>query len=245
MFDFMLKKKIYIHQNIPYAFNWNIHHHKAKLVKTDPNREEFRSLGTYFKKVYQGTIPNDLFNQRNLPRVSQFKIRGLRPAFMASFSKKLIRESKITFHNSDSRLPKFVNDVFETYKNSEIRKKPGHEPILKNILIKDENAVAIEIPIWKKIKTDYVTGHIDLIQIENGLVKVIDYKPEGNFLLSLPQVATYGLFIKSMFNLHDIKCISFNKKGAWEYDPHILLSDVKDYLISQQIHDRKWEVFLE
>ena len=241
----MLKKKIFIHQNIPYAFNWNINHHKAKLFQNNPNREEFRNLGTYFKKVYQGTIPNDLFNQKGLPRVSQFKIRGLKPAFMASFSKSLIREGKIKLHSSGSRLPKFVNDVFETYKTSEIGKKPGHEPILKNILIRDENSVAIEIPIWKKIRNDYITGHIDLIQIENGIVKVIDYKPEGHFLVSLPQVATYGLFIKSMFNLHEVKCISFNRKEAWEYNPHILLTDIKDYLISQRIIARKWEEFIE
>ncbi len=241
----MLKKKIYVHQNIPYAFNWNILHHKAKLVQSDQNKEEFRNLGTYFKKIYQGTIPNDLFNLRSLPRVSQFKIRGLKPAFMASFSKSLIREGKIKLHNSGSRLPKFVNNVFEAYKTSEIRKKPGHEPILKNILIRDQNSVAIEIPIWKKINNNYITGHIDLIQIENGLVKVIDYKPEGNFLLSLPQVATYGLFVKSLFNLHEIKCISFNRKEAWEYDPRILLTDVKEYLISQRIIERKWEEFLE
>ncbi|MFX0046908.1 MAG: hypothetical protein ACFE8G_01955 [Candidatus Hermodarchaeota archaeon] len=238
----MLKKKIFVHQNIPYAFNWNIVHHKAKLVQ---NREEFRTLGTYFKKVYQGTIPNDLFNLRNLPRVSQFKIRGLKPAFMTSFSKSLIREGKIKLHDSDSKLPRFVNDVYDSYKINEIGKIPGHEPILKNILIRDQNAVAIEVPIWKKVEENYITGHIDLIQIEDGIIKVIDYKPEGNFLLSLPQVATYGLFIKSIFNLHKIKCISFNRKKAWEYDPHILLTDVKNYLISQRIHERSWEKFLK
>ena len=164
---------------------------------------------------------------------------------MASFSKSLIREGKIKLHGPGSRLPKHVNDVFENYKTSDIRKKPGHEPILKNILIKDKNSVAIEIPIWKKINNDHITGHIDLIQIENGVIKVIDYKPEGNFLFSLPQVATYGLFIESKFSLHDIKCISFNRNGAWEYDPHILLTDVKNYLISQRIIERKWEEFLQ
>lgn len=241
----MLKKKLYVHQNIPYAFNWNIVHHKEKLAKSSPNREEFRTLGSYFKKVYQGTIPNELFNQRGLPRVSQFKIRGLKPAFIASFSKSLIREGKIKLYDSNSRLPKFVNDVFEAFKNSEIRKKPGHDPVLKNILIRDENSVAIEIPIWKKIKNDYITGHIDLIQIEDSIIKIIDYKPEGNFMLSLPQVATYGLFIESLFNLNKVKCISFNRKEAWEYDPHILLTDVKNYLVSQRIIERKWEKFLE
>jgi hypothetical protein len=241
----MLKKKLYVHQNIPYAFNWNIVHHKEKLAQAGPNREEFRILGTYFKKVYQGTIPNDLFNQRELPRVSQFKIRGLKAAFIASLSKKLIREGKINHHNSASRLPKFVNDVFEAFKNTEIRRKPGHEPILKNILIRDKNSLAIETPIWRKVKNDYITGHIDLIQIENNIIKVIDYKPEGNFMLSLPQVATYGLILESVFNLHKIKCISFNRKEAWEFDPHILLGEVKNFLISQRVEERKWEEFLE
>jgi hypothetical protein len=241
----MLKKKLYIHQNIPYAFNWNIVHHKEKLTKSGPNREEFRTLGSYFKKVYQGTIPNEVFNQRGLPRVSQFKIRGLKPAFIASFSKSLIRQGKIKLYDSTSRLPRFVNDVFEIFKNNEIRKKPGHEPVLKNILIRDKNSVAIEIPIWRKIRNEYITGHIDLIQIDDDIIKVIDYKPEGNFMLSLPQVATYGLFIESKFNLNKVKCISFNKKGAWEYDPHILLKEVKEYLILQRVAERKWEEFLE
>ena len=44
----MLKKKLYVHQKIPYAFNWNIVHHKAKLIESDTNREEFRILGSYF-----------------------------------------------------------------------------------------------------------------------------------------------------------------------------------------------------
>ena len=73
----MLKKKLFIHQNIPYAFNWNIAHHKQKVTSNNPYREEFKNLGSFFKKIYQGTIPNELFNLRNLPRVSQFKIRGL------------------------------------------------------------------------------------------------------------------------------------------------------------------------
>ena len=240
----MLKKKLFIHQNIPYAFNWNIAHHKQKISPENPYREEFKTLGSYFKKIYQGTIPNELFNTRNLPRVSQFKIRGLRPAFINSFSKKLIREGKIMQYGSDSKLPNYANTVYENFRVNKIGKKPGHEPILKNILIKDSNSVAIEIPIWKKIDNKVVTGHIDLIQIENSLVKVIDYKPEGNFMISLPQVATYGLLVKSMFNLHEIRCVSFNKKEAWEYDPDILLSDVKNYLISQRVNNRNWEDFL-
>ena len=89
-----------------------------------------------------------------------------------------------------------------------------------------------------------MTGHIDLVQIEGNTLKVIDYKPEGRFLISLPQVATYGLLMKSKFNLDNVKCISFNKNNGWEYNPEILLSKVKNYLISHKIEERDWESFV-
>ena len=111
---------------------------------------------------------------------------------------------------------------------------------LKNILIKDFDSIAIEIPIWMTKNSINITGHIDLIQIQNNMIKIIDYKPEGNFLVSLPQVAIYGLLIKQILQINCLKCISFNGYEAWEYNPEILLNDIKDYLISHKI-TRNWE----
>jgi len=240
----MLKKKLYIHQNIPYAFNWNKIHHKEKLTQLRVNRDELKKLKEHFERIYQGMIPNNLFNSRNLPRVSQFKIKGLKTAYIRSFSKKLIRSGKIINHDSNSKLPKYVQRVINNYKENRISGIPGHEPILKNILIKDKDSIAIEIPIWNEKTHKVITGHIDLLQIENDIVKVVDYKPEGNFLLSLPQVATYGYLLKSSFNINKMRCISFNRDEAWEYDPEILVSDIKDYLISHRINERPWEKYI-
>ncbi|MFW9949825.1 MAG: hypothetical protein ACFFKA_06855 [Candidatus Thorarchaeota archaeon] len=240
----MLKKRIFIHQNIPYAFNWNIVNHKAKISQVNPRRKEFIMLGTYFKRVYQGDIPNYLFNTREYHRISQFKIRGIKPSFLDSFSKKLIRDGKIMPFDSDSNLPRYAQKVFQSFKSHEISRSPGHEPILKYILIKDKNSLAIEIPIWKKFTSTYLTGHIDLIQIQGNTIKVIDYKPEGNFLYSIPQVASYGLLIKSRFNLKDVKCISFNRREAWEFDPLILLNEIREYLHNHGSKDPIWNDYL-
>lgn len=240
----MLKIKTFVHQNIPYSFNWNKIHHKQKYYKLTTNKEELNRLKNHFKNVYQGLIPNYLFNSREFPRASRFKIKGIKSAFIGSFSKKLLRSGKIQYHDSNSKLPRYAQNVFDIYKVNKFMNIPGHEPILKNILIKDKDAIAIEVPIWNEEKNKEITGHIDLVQIKNDVVKVIDYKPEGNFLLSLPQVAMYGLLVKSKFYLKKVKCISFNKQGAWEYDPTILKLDVKEYLISQQISDRPWELFI-
>ena len=241
---FKIKQKLYIHQNIPYSFNWNKGNHKEKFSQITADREELIRLKNHFKKVSEGLIPNDLFNSRNLPRVSQFKIKGLKSTFMRSFSKELIRSGKIQQYGPDSNLPKFVQRVYENFKVNRINGNPGHDPVLKNILIKDRNSIAIEIPIWNEEKNKYITGHIDLIQIENNVVKVIDYKPEGKFLHSLPQVATYGFLLKSQLKIKNLKCLTFNRNEAWEYDPKILLMDIKEYLISHRINERPWENFL-
>ena len=241
---FKIKQKLYIHQNILYPFNWNKLHHREKYNQITTNQEELNKLKEHFKRIYQGMIPNNLFNSRNLPRISQFKIKGIKSAFIRSFSKKLIRLDKIQYHDSNTSLPQYVQKVMENYKTNKFPKRPGHEPILKNILIKDKDSLAIEVPIWNETNDKVITGHIDLLQIENDIIKVIDYKPEGKFLLSLPQVAMYGYLLKSKLNIRKLKCISFNKNEAWEYDPKILFIDIKDFLISHRIDKRPWEKFL-
>jgi hypothetical protein len=240
-----LRTKVYIHRKIPYAFNWNEYNHNQKFAQLFGNHNEIEKLNRYFKKVHHGDIPNDLFNSINSPRVSQFKIRGIKHAFLSSFSKKLIRKGMVQYLDSKSKLPCYVQKVYTTYRKNGIKRVPGHDPVLKNILIKDINSVAIEVPIWKRFEETFITGHIDLIQIVNDTVKIADYKPEGNFLVSLPQVAAYGLLIKSILNLNKIKCVSFNKREAWEYDPHILKTEVRAFLTLHRIDESPWKRFIE
>ncbi|TFF87155.1 MAG: hypothetical protein EU550_03825 [Promethearchaeota archaeon] len=236
----MLRKRDFYHQRIKYSF----HYHANRIDKLSAQNHDLKYMAQYFKRVYNGKIPNQLFNSHEIQRISRFKIKGIKRAFLNSFSKKLIRSEKILTLDPHSDLPAYAKKVYESYKKNSIPSKPGHDPVLKNILIKNENAVAIEVPIWKKKNNNFLTGHIDLIQIENNLIKIIDYKPEGNFLYSLPQVATYGLISKEILGLDAIKCISFNKNEAWQYDPLILLTDIKKYLMEKGYNKRPWEDFL-
>ena len=240
----MLRRKDFIHRNIKYSFNWNYKYHTNKLNQINSNREDYKKLEAYFKRIInENYVPNHLFNRRSSPRVSQFKIRGIKKAFLLNFGKKLIREGKIKVFDSNTKLPKYVQSVYNSFKENKINRNPGHDPVLKNILIKDNNSIAIEIPIWKINKENLITGHIDLMQIQDNTIKVIDYKPEGNFLASIPQVATYGLLVKNLFNITNLQCVTFNKNEVWEYNPLILLTDIKEYLTSKKI-ERPWEEFI-
>ncbi|TFF98859.1 MAG: hypothetical protein EU547_00170 [Promethearchaeota archaeon] len=233
-----LKKKTYYHQNIKYSF----HYHKRRLNNLDQLNENYKILKRYFIEVYEGKIPNDMFNMRNNPRISRFKLKGVGKAFLRSYSKKLIRSGEIKKLDSN-KLSLYATNVYKTYQSNKIDKKPGHDPVLKNILINDDQAIAIETPIWKQKNGSCLTGHIDLIQITPELIRIVDYKPEGNFLYSLPQVASYGLIFKSNFKYDNIKCISFNKDEAWEYDPDLLIKDeLKRFLTKHHDLDiEKWE----
>ncbi len=233
-----LRKRDFYHQNIRYSF----HYHQNRISQISNGGREYKRLESYIKKVYEGKIPNDIFNTKNIPRISRFKLKGIKKAFLRSYSKKLIRSGKIEKLDSNYPLSQYVEEVYKNYSKNNINKIPGHDPILKNILIRDKNSICIELPIWKEIHGEYITGHIDLIQIINNSIKIIDYKPEGNFLYSLPQVATYGLIFKSIFNYDNIKSVSFNKDEAWIYDPNILIKDLKSYLKNHNFaHFSEWE----
>ncbi|MHA1687740.1 MAG: PD-(D/E)XK nuclease family protein [Promethearchaeota archaeon] len=239
----MLKRKDFYHQRINYSFHWNLRNYEQMMKRATGVIRNYEILGNYLKLVCEGKIPENIFNTRGIPRISRFKVMGLKKVFVNSLSKKLIRSGKIEHYGQDSKFPIYVREVFNNYKMNKIYKTPGHEPILKNILIKDEHSIAIEVPIWRKMRDSYLTGHIDLIQFEDGMVKVIDYKPEGNFLLSLPQVAMYGLLMKSNFNLKEIKCVSFNREEVWEFEPLSSLIELSNYLKYHGI-SRPWEKYI-
>ncbi|TXT61855.1 MAG: hypothetical protein BAJALOKI3v1_740015 [Promethearchaeota archaeon] len=236
----MLKRKDFLHQNIRYSF----HYHKTRLERINQLSKDYEKLKKFLLEIYKGKIPNTLFNKKNIPRVSNFKLKGIKSAYIRSYSKQLIRSGKILKFDSNYKLSHYAEEVYQNFRQHKLRENPGHDPILKNILIRDPTSIAIEVPIWKNVNGSYITGHIDLIKIEDDHIKIVDYKPEGNFLYSLPQVASYGLLFKSIFKYDNVKCISFNKHHAWQYNPDILLYDLKEYLLNHKFNTKKWERFV-
>ena len=84
----------------------------------------------------------------------------------------------------------------------------------------------LEVEKYKFSFSKSITGHIDLLLYDdngNNLI-IADYKPEGYFLRSLPQIAFYALILRRILNIEDlnVKCLSFNKDKAWIYKPEIL-----------------------
>jgi hypothetical protein len=186
-----------------------------------------------------------LFNDRTVDRISNFKIKGLPRGYLQVLSETLIESGDIIrteLGHSKFELSESVDKVYTNFKKEKIGKKPGHDPVLKYILIKCPNAIAVEVPIWKS--KPKITGHMDLLLLDDKNLYIADYKPENRFLHSLPQVAFYGLLLSKKFNMTNIRCIQFSKDECWEYNPEILRSTIPDLLEEKVLKELLWPNFL-
>ena len=252
----MISRK-FNHMGLIYEFKWA----KRQQVIDSMPKNLANKLNLFFDKIYSDKIPYDLFNNRNITRCSNFRIKGLNRGALKKISQELIEKSfvgHIVREEKDQALfPLYFYDLCQ--QAEEARQefeslgfkgyKPSHDEVLTRILLKNENTIALETPVWTRRQTkltDFIqteqefcfsfncslTGHIDLLMFDSqdDRLVVVDYKPEGVFLRSLPQVATYGLLLKRILGISEIKCISFRKEDAWVYDPEILRTVIEKLL---------------
>lgn len=221
---------------------------------------KYHSLCQYLKEVVNNGPPDNIFkNYNNQPRISKFRIKGLkskeREQIVNTFMKtNLIREILYqSFYKTKMRYNvEFENILYDImkycqptlYKSEELSLSnalPTHKAVTANLVKNHENCIGIEIPIWKSIGDClFLTGHPDLLLVKEDTVLVADYKPSDltklgklrrKFFHSLPQICLYGVLIKRQFNIEKLKCITFNHIKAWIYDPEVLLESLDKILL--------------
>jgi len=242
----------FYHSGIKYEFKLA---KRQNVISQMPKQIQMKING-FFDLILRKQIAMDLFNDSKTTRCSKFRVSKLDRGAQKIISEKLQSDSLIKQIDSSSisKIPNYEwiynllainNECFEEYNNNpNYFYKPTHDSVLTAILLKLNNALSIETPIWlrkQKKLTDYmnldyeiynfsysssITGHIDLLlydDIGNNLI-IADYKPEGYFLRSLPQIAFYAIILRRILNINDlnIKCLSFNKDKAWIYSPEVL-----------------------
>jgi ATP-dependent exoDNAse (exonuclease V) beta subunit len=106
------------------------------------------------------------------------------------------------------------------------------------MLINDSVTIAAEVPVYlTKDDIEYfknkeftfnfenyrtpITGHIDILQIRNGLIHILDYKPEAEKVNAVNQLAIYALALASRTKLavKDLKAAWFDDKSYYESFP--------------------------
>jgi ATP-dependent exoDNAse (exonuclease V) beta subunit len=115
--------------------------------------------------------------------------------------------------------------------------KKRHETLQRFMLVNDSVSVAVETPVyldWQDIyyyqthgfnlnfESEVITGHIDFIQVRNGYVHMLDYKPEARKEKHAHvQLTIYALALarRTGLKLKDFKCAWFDEKDYFEFFP--------------------------
>lgn len=106
------------------------------------------------------------------------------------------------------------------------------------MLTTDSVTVAVEVPIFLTpediahmqrelgfevpIQTDTtLTGHIDVLQIRNGGVHILDYKPNARKEKPIAQLMVYALALsrRTGLRLYDFTCAWFDEHDYFEFFP--------------------------
>ena len=116
--------------------------------------------------------------------------------------------------------------------------KDRHQAIQNFFLINDSTTIAAEIPVYltnddikyfqskgfrlnlDKYQTP-ITGHIDILQVRNGLLHILDYKPGAEKQNPIEQLTIYALALASRTKpaLKDFKCAWFDENDYYEFFP--------------------------
>jgi ATP-dependent exoDNAse (exonuclease V) beta subunit len=160
--------------------------------------------------------PHQLF--RDTERASEIKAR---------FSLDGVKILEKTNHAT--RMTEFVVSAVED-------NKLRHEVVQKYLLANDSVTVASELPVVldregllhmrEKLRFEIpfdieraLTGHIDLVQVRNGAVHILDYKPGARKENAVSQLTCYALALSRLsgLRLYDLRCAWFDDKTYYEF----------------------------
>jgi transposase-like protein len=210
-------QKLYHRQVYEFAY------HRAKLAfLRDGTLDDKRAVGATstsrfsaladFLESIPTTCPHDLFQREDGSRGSQ-----LAADFLAL--DKLIVVKKQNAATDTAAL--IVPAVGSNYER--------HPKLQRFILANDSTTVAVEIPVWlaqddiATLETEHgirllsedaessITGHIDFLQVRNGAVHILDYKPDARTNKPIAQFTIYAL---ALSRLAGIKLFALSALGS-------------------------------
>jgi transposase-like protein len=209
-------RSITLHHRQVYQFRY----HQAKLallVQEEYRNRKFWPLREWLEAIYT-ECPHQFFQD------------GLRASELpVKFSLKdvMIVEKQ----NYANRIAQFV---LQAVQDNKLR----HETLQQFMLANDSVTVAVEAPIYltaediehmesqlgfeMPFKLEKVlTGHIDILQLRNGLVHIIDYKPKAKRRNPYSQLTLYALALSRLtgLRLYDFKCAWFDENNYFEFFP--------------------------
>jgi len=99
------------------------------------------------------------------------------------------------------------------------------ENVLKFKILDEDGLIEMKGDKQKRNFPKLLTGHIDVVQIRNGMVHILDYKPNASKEKPIEQLTWYALALSRLtgLRLFEFKCAWFDDKDFYEFYPlHIV-----------------------
>lgn len=227
-----------LHGKMAYKFQWNIGTHESL-----GNEEgDLASLWAHLSVIRTGKLPPEPFTSPFYTRASSLTLTKMPSYRLVAFRKRLIKADKLIQSVDDD----LVHRLREYHRARNDTSYCADHGILQQYLQDDPVSIAVEVPVWSD--RYHLSGHIDLVRFNDGLIQVCDYKPgkmdtiSKRFMESIPQVAAYGEMmvhhLASTFHstfelslLPKVECCIFDTHSCWRFGAEMFVTLVASNLI--------------
>jgi hypothetical protein len=196
------------------VYRFQLHRAKLELLFQDERHRQLASARSYLEGIGE-KFPHEMF-QTTDHRSSKFPTAVAIP---------IVRKE-----NYATRLAALVLP-------SAAENRKRHETLQRFMLANDSATVAVEIPVYLTkediayyrdqgftidFDSEFITGHIDFLQVRDGYLQILDYKPDARKEKHAHvQLTIYALALARRANLplKSIKCAWFDEKDYFEFFP--------------------------
>jgi len=224
-------------------YRFRFHRAKAKLIIKETYRHFHLKPITEFLELVPSECPHQYFSApqgRDLASGGQEGLRASEAPLFFSKKEMIVRSKE----NYAVKMAAFVLP-------SSPDNKQRHETLQKFMIANDSVTVATEVPIYLKredlahMQTQLgfeiylkdknkdirlaqeselpklITGHIDFVQIRNGSIHILGYKPNAAKVRPIEQLTLYALALSRLtgLRLFEFKCGWFDEKHYFEFFP--------------------------
>jgi transposase-like protein len=211
---------------------YDFKYHRAKvdtLIKEDFKNYKLRAIKEFLELTI-AECPHQVFKEsqtrssefRNIFNLDEVRITGKhnRACDMAKFVMQAVANNK----ERHQRLQDFMLFCDSVTIATEV-------PVLLDKADIDHYKTTLNFQVPLELRDDEViTGHIDFIQLRNGMVHILDYKPSAHKEKPIEQLTIYALALSRLtsLRLYNFKCAWFDEDNYYEFYPlHVVYKKKK------------------
>ncbi len=215
--DLISEQKLF-HQQI---YDFGFHRGKtAILLDEDFKNYKLRKIKDFLELII-AECPHQVFKESQT-RSSEFKnifnldeVKIVRKESIASEMTKFVMQSVANNKERHKRLQEFMLCCDSTTLAVEV-------PVLldKEDIVHFQNMLNFDVPL-EIDKDQVITGHIDFVQLRNGIIHIMDFKPSAKKYKPIEQLTIYALALSRLTSLRlfNFKCAWFDEDDYFEFYP--------------------------